>query len=140
MRVTRSRLRPFDVDGKARVRAKELADRWRQAGLTVDLVEYLGTATEPGGYTITARSSTSVMSCRCQIWRVHSWLLRRRSLWTITIGVRSAVQDPTAAQPAQQIHVAAAWDHDRAWEKVQAWIDEGKELPKTLDQALVSID
>ena len=84
--------------------------------------------------------STSVMSCRCQIWRVHSWLLRRRSLWTITIGVRSAVQDPTAAQPAQQIHVAAAWDHDRAWEKVQAWIDEGKELPKTLDQALVSID
>ena len=140
MRVTRSQLRPFDVDGKARVRAKELADRWRRAGLTVDLVEYLGTATEPGGYTITARSSTSVMSCRCQIWRVRSWLLRRRSLWTITVGVRSAVQDPTAAQPAQQVHFAAAWDDDRAWEKVQAWIDEGKELPKTLDQALVSID
>ena len=50
------------------------------------------------------------------------------------------MQDPTAAQPAQQIHFAAAWDDDRAWEKVQAWIDEGKELPKTLDQALVSID
>ena len=55
MRVTRSRLRPFDVDGKARVRAKELADRWRSAGLTVDLVEYLGTASEPGGYTITGQ-------------------------------------------------------------------------------------
>ncbi|MGD9512012.1 MAG: hypothetical protein AB7X49_26100, partial [Geminicoccaceae bacterium] len=96
MRVTRSRLRPFDVNGKARAHAKELADRWRRAGLTVDLVEYLGTAKEPGGYTITARSSTSVMSCRCQIWRVRSWLLRRRSLWTITVGVRSAVQDLTA--------------------------------------------
>lgn len=139
MRVTRSRLRPFDIDGKARGRAKELADQWRRAGLTVDLVEYLGTATEPGGYTITARSSTSVMSCRCQIWRVRSWLLRRRSLWTITVGVRSAVQDSTS-QPAQQAYFAAAWDHDRAWERVQAWIDEGKELPKTLDQALASID
>jgi hypothetical protein len=140
MRVTRSRLRPFDVDGKARARAKELADRWRRAGLTVDLVEYLGTAKEPGGYTITARSSTSVMSCRCQIWRIRSWLLRRRSLWTITVGVRSAVQDPTVAQPAQQSYVAAAWDHDRAWEKVQAWIDEGKELPKTVNDALDLID
>ena len=74
------------------------------------------------------------------IWRI----VHRDNLpWILDNGVHcksSAVQDPTAAQPAQQIHFAAAWDDDRAWEKVQAWIDEGKELPKTLDQALVSID
>lgn len=140
MRVTRSRLRPQDLNGKARAYAKEMADRWRRVGLEVDLVEYLGTSTEPGGYTISARSSSSVMSCRCQAWRVRRLIGRRRGLWTITVSVRAATQDQTAAPTPQQVVVVAAWEHDRAWEKVQGWIDEGTELPKSLDEALAAID
>ncbi|MFO1048573.1 MAG: hypothetical protein U1E52_11830 [Geminicoccaceae bacterium] len=117
-----------------------MADRWRRVGLEVDLVEYLGTSTEPGGYTISARSNSSVMSCRCQAWRVRRLLGRRRGLWTITVSVRPALQDPTAAPVPPQVVVVASWEHDRAWEKVQGWIDEGTELPRTLDGALASID
>lgn len=139
MRITRSRLRPHNLDGKSRHRAKDLADQWRAIGLTVDLVEYLGTAKEPGGYTVTAHSGTSVMSCRCQSWLARTWLWRRRPLWTITVTVRPATPDSIAAQPGQVV-VAAAWEHERAWDKVQAWIDQAHDLPKTFEAALASVD
>src|SRR5215213_9948729 len=68
MRINRRRLRPHALEAKARQEAKRLADDWQAAGLAVDLVEYFATATDTGGYGLTARSSTSVLSCRCQSW------------------------------------------------------------------------
>ena len=32
--------------------------------------------------------------------------------------------------------VAAAWEHERAWEMVQDWIDGAGPLPASLDKAL----
>ena len=122
--------------------AKRLADEWRGAGLSVDLVEYLGTATEPGGYAMTARSSNSVMSCRCQCWLARTWLWRRRPLWTVSVTVRAAAApeaDPGLAPPARPAGVAAGWDHERVWATVQDWIDQAGPLPATLDEALAAL-
>ena len=131
-------LRPHTTDARARNHAKRLAEEWRAAGLVVDLVEYIDTATDPGGYAVTARSSSSIMSCRCQSWVVRTALWRRRALWTISVSVRPAglEGDTALAPPAQPAGVAAAWEHERAWEMVQDWIDGAGPLPASLDKAL----
>ena len=90
-------LRPHTTDARAHNHAKRLAEEWRAAGLVVDLVEYVDTATDPGGYVVTARSSTSIMSCRCQSWVVRTALWRRRALWTISVSVRPAGVEGDAA-------------------------------------------
>ena len=134
-------LRPHASDARARNHAKRLAEEWRAAGLDVDLVEYVDTATDPGGYAVTARSSSSIMSCRCQCWRVRTALWRRRALWTIAVSVRPAgvAGEGTLTPPAQSAGVAAAWEHERAWETVQDWIDGAGSLPPTLDKALAAL-
>jgi hypothetical protein len=141
MRLTSSNLRPHTTDARARNHAKRLADEWRAAGLIVDLVEYVDTATDPGGYAVTARSSSSIMSCRCQSWLVRKLFRRRRPLWTISVSVRTASADGGSAMavPAQPAGVAAAWEHERAWEQVQDWIDGAGALPPTLERALASL-
>ena len=83
MRITRSRLRPHNLGWQVAAPGQGSGGPMAGVGLTVDLVEYLGTAKEPGGYTVTAHSGTSVMSCRCQSWLARTWLWRRRPLWTI---------------------------------------------------------
>ena len=128
----------------ARNHAKRLADSWREAGLAVDLVEYVDTSTEPGGYVLTGRSQTSVMSCRCQSWLYRRWLRRSRQLWTIVVAVRAGQGDAADIDgpmppPARQAGFAAAWDHEMAWAQVQDWIDGAAPLPATLDAALASL-
>ncbi len=97
--------------------------------------------TDPGGYGLTARSSTSIMSCRCQSWTAHRLLRRRRPLWTISVSVRAAGldADTALAPPAQHAGVVAAWDHERAWATVQDWIDGTGTLPKNFDEALAAL-
>lgn len=141
MRLKTKHLRPHATDARARNHAKRLAEEWRAAGLVVDLVEYVDTATDPGGYGLTARSSTSIMSCRSQSWVVRRLLRRPQPLWTISVSVRAAGldADTTLAPPAQPAGVAAAWEHERAWEIVQDWIDGAGTLPKTMDEALAGL-
>lgn len=141
MSLKSTSLRPHTTDARARHHAKRLADQWRAAGLVVDMVEYVDTPTDPGGYAVTARSSSSVMSCRCQSWLVRTRLWRRRPLWTIAVSVRAAgIEGDNAASPsAQPAGVVAAWDHGRAWEIVQDWIDGNGSLPPTLDKALAML-
>ena len=140
MRVKRSNMRPHVIDARARNVAQRLADQWRATGLAVDWVEYLGTDTEPGGYGLTARSSTSILSCRCQSWAVRSWRWRRRPLWTISVSVRAAAPEAEMrAAPAQPAGVVAAWEHEKAWDTVQNWIDGTGALPPTLSEALAAL-
>ena len=135
-------LRPHTTDARARNHAKRLAEEWRAAGLVVDLVEYVDTATDPGGYAVTARSSTSIMSCRCQSWVVRTALLASTRL-VDDLGERPrrrvSTRDTALAPPAQPAGVAAAWEHERAWETVQDWIDGAGPLPATLDEALAAL-
>jgi hypothetical protein len=141
MRLHSRNLRPHTTDARARNHAKRLAEEWRAAGLVVDLIEYVDTATDPGGYGLTARSRSSIMSCRCQSWVVRTLPWRRRALWTISVSVRAAGLDADSAlaPPAQPAGVAAAWDHERAWETVQDWIDGAGTLPPNLDAALATL-
>ena len=144
MRIDRRSLRPHTVDPLARGHAKRLADDWRAAGLEVDLVEYVDTATDPGGYVLTGRSHTSVMSCRCQSWLYRRWFWGGRQLWTIVVAVRTGQVDPTEiadplSAPARQAGFAAAWEHEQAWAQVQEWIDGAAPLPPTLDAALAAM-
>jgi hypothetical protein len=130
-------LRPHTIDAAARGHAKRLADQWRAAGLEVDLVEYLGTNAEAGGYTVTARSPSSVLSCRCQSWQARTWLLGRRPVWTVAVSMRGGPQG--AAGPLQEVGVAAAWEHQVVWDAVQKWIDGAGTLAPTLDEALAGL-
>jgi hypothetical protein len=92
MRIYRNRLRPLPADPKAYNHAKELAKSWRKTGLTVDLVEYYAMPgeSEPGGYVLTGRSNTTVISYRCQSWLYRRGFWGGRPLWTIEITVRLA--------------------------------------------------
>ncbi len=119
--------------------AKRLADQWRAAGLAVDVVEYLDTSAEAGGYTVTARSPTSILSCRCQSWLAGSWPWRRRPLWTIAVSVRPADGAGTPAGRMQEVGTAAAWEHQAAWDRVQNWIDGAGALAPSLDKALTGL-
>jgi hypothetical protein len=144
MRIERRSLRPHTVDPMARNHAKRLAESWRGAGLAVDLVEYVDTATEPGGYVLTARSQTSVMSCRCQSWLARRWLWGGRQLWTIVVAVRASQGEADSIDgplppPSRQAGFAADWDHERAWAQVQDWIDGAAPLASTLDAALAGL-
>jgi hypothetical protein len=141
MPISKRRLRPRAVDAKARHEAKRIAEDWQSAGLAVDLVEYFATGTETGGYGLTGRSSTSVLSCRCQSWLCRRWLRRARPLWTIVVSVRAGIDanDLALVPPARQAGVAAAWEHDRAWELVRGWIDGAGRLPATLEDALATL-
>jgi hypothetical protein len=142
MRVDSRHLKPHTVDAKARHYAGHLAEGWRAAGLAVDLVEYLATSTEPGGYVLTARSQTSVMSCRCQAWLHRRWPWGGRQLWTIAVTVRASVPDGEISgpvQPPQLAGVAAGWDHEQAWQMVLDWIDGASPLPATLREALAGL-
>jgi hypothetical protein len=142
MPISKRRLRPRAVDAKARHEAKRIAEDWQSAGLAVDLVEYFATATDTGGYGLTARSSTSVLSCRCQSWLYRRRLFgRARPLWTIAVSVRAGDHGADLAQapPARQAGFAAAWEHQRAWDQVQGWIDGAGTLPATLEDALERI-
>ena len=137
-------LRPHTVDPLARDHAKRLADDWRAAGLEVDLVEYVDTATEPGGYVLTGRSQTSVMSCRCQSWLYRRWLWGGRQLWTIVVAVRparatrrkSTGRCRAAGPPGGLCRGLGA---RAAWAQVQDWIDGAAPLPPTLDAALAAM-
>ena len=143
MRVDRRQLRPYTADPSVHNRAQQLADSWRETGLVVDLVEYMVSATDPGGYVLTGRSQSSVISCRCQVWLYRRWPWGGRSLWTIVVSVRAA--HPTAdvrgppPPPARQAGFAAAWEHDAAWEIVQGWIDGTAPLSPTLADALLTL-
>ena len=142
MPISKRRLRPRSLDAKASQEAKKIAEDWRSAGLAVDLVEYFATQTETGGYGLTGRSSTSVLSCRCQSWLCRRWLRRARPLWTIAVSVRAGIDAPGMAAlvpPARQAGVAAAWEHERAWELVRGWIDGAASLPATLEDALETL-
>ena len=143
MRVDRRRLRPHKASSGVRNRSLQLAEAWRQAGLAVDLVEYLNPASEPGGYVLTGRSATSVISCRCEAWLYRRSFWRARPLWTIAVAVRRAqpgAADMEAVPPeARQVGFAAAWEYDDAWEVVQAWIDGAAPLPPTLAEALADL-
>ena len=141
MPITKRRLRPRPVDSKAQQQAKRIADDWQSAGLAVDLVEYFATETETGGYGLTGRSSTSVLSCRCQSWLYRRWLRRARPLWTIAVSVRAGIDtaDQALFPAARQAGVAAAWEHERAWELVRSWIDGAGRLPATLEDALATL-
>ena len=141
MPITKRRLWPRPVEAKAQQEAKRIADDWQSAGLAVDLVEYFATETETGGYGLTGRSSTSVLSCRCQSWLCRRWLRKGRPLWTIAVSVRAGIDAPDQAHvpAARQAGVAAAWEHERAWELVRSWIDGAGRLPATLEDALATL-
>ena len=144
MRIYRNRLRPLPADPKAYNRAKELAKSWRKTGLTVDLVEYYAMPgeSEPGGYVLTGRSNTTVISYRCQSWLYRRGFWGGRPLWTIEITVRPAYPEADVGQPlpaAREAGFAAAWDPEGAWSLVQEWIDDGSPLPATLDAALAAM-
>lgn len=143
MRVDRRQLRPHRADATVSNRARDRAEQWRLAGLAVEMVEYLNPASEPGGYVLTGRSLTSVISCRCEIWLRRTLPWRGRVVWTIVVSVRSAhTQADIGAPPpppVRQAGFAAAWDHDAAWEIVQAWIDGVAPLPPTLADALAAL-
>jgi hypothetical protein len=139
MRVDRRRLKPHTIDAKARNYANHLAGSWRAAGLAVDMVEYLATRTDPGGYVLTARSQTSVMSCRCQSWLHRRWPWGGRPLWTIAVTVRAAHREAEISGPVpppQPAGVAAAWEHEQAWQVVLDWIDGASPLPAGAQEAL----
>jgi hypothetical protein len=135
MPLKRRHLRPHIIDSQARSYAKRLADQWRAAGLTVDMVEYLETSAEAGGYTLTARSAASILSCRCQSWVARTWPWRRRPLWTVAVSVRAG-----DGARLQEVGTTAAWEHQAAWDGVQKWIDGAGTLAPTLDKALVALD
>jgi hypothetical protein len=141
MRINRRSLRPHALEAKARQEAKRLAEEWQAAGLAVDMVEYFATATDAGGYGLTARSSTSVLSCRCESWLQRRLFRRGRPIWTIAVAVRAGDNGADLAQapPARQAGVVAALEHRRAWDQVQGWIDGGATLPATLDEALAAL-
>ena len=82
-----------------------------------------------------------MLSCRCQSWLCRRWLRRARPLWTIVVSVRAGVDanDLAPVPPARQAGVAAAWEHDRAWELVRGWIDGAGRLPATLEDALATL-
>jgi hypothetical protein len=137
MPLKRRQLRPHVLDAQARGHAKRLADQWRAAGLAVDVVEYLDTRAEAGGYTLTARSDASVLSCRCQSWVDGSWPWRRRSLWTIAVSARTATGEGARLQ---EVGTTAAWEHQAAWDGVQRWIDGAGTLAADLDVALAGLE
>ena len=144
MRIDRNRLKPHPVDVKAYNYAKEQAKSWRNTGLTVELVEYYAMPgeTAAGGYVLTGRSKTSVISCRCQSWLYRRGLWGGRPLWTIVVAIRLGAQEVDKGQvlpPARQAGFAAAWAQEAAWDIVQEWIDDGTPLPETLDAALAAI-
>ena len=144
MRIYRNRLRPLPADPKAYNHAKELAKSWRKTGLTVDLVEYYAMPgeSEPGGYVLTGRSNTTVISYRCQSWLYRRGFWGGRPLWTIEITVRPGYPEADVGQPlpaAREAGFAAAWDPEGAWSLVQEWIDDGSPLPATLDAALAAM-
>ena len=130
MPITKRRLRPRAVEARAQQQAKKIAEDWQSAGLAVDLVEYFATETETGGYGLTGRSSTSVLSCRCQSWLYRRWLRRARPLWTIAVSVRAGIDAGAQTQ---------IWEHERAWELVRSWIDGAGRLPATLEDALATL-
>jgi len=142
MRVDSRQLKAHTVDAKARHYAGHLAEGWRAAGLAVDLVEYLATSTEPGGYVLTARSQTSVMSCRCHSWLHRRWPWGGRQLWTIAVTVRANPPEGEISGPVpppQLAGVAAGWEHERAWQAVLDWIDGTSPLPASLREALAGL-
>ena len=140
MRLNSRSLRPHVINAEARIHAKRLVEQWRAAGLAVDIVEYLDTSADAGGYTVTARSATSVLSCRCQSWLARGWW-RRRPLWTIAVSVRGEAEDGEGAKrsPLRPVGTTAAWRHDVAWERIQDWLNGAATLPPTLDEALAAL-
>jgi hypothetical protein len=141
MRLEPRYLRPHSVDARARIHAHRIAEQWRDAGLMVDEVEYLRTSSDPGGYTLTVHSEASTMSCRCESWRVRRSLWHAHPLWTITVSVRdlAGMADGGVPPPARPVGVAAAWEHERAWDRVGEWIDGSGSLPATLEDALAEL-
>ena len=137
MALKRRQLRPNTIDARARGHANRLAEQWRAAGFEVDLVEYLDTRAEAGGYTVTAHSASSVLSCRCQSWTVRRWLMGRRPVWTVSVSMRGGAEG--AAGSLREVGATAAWEHQAAWDLVQKWIDGEGTLAPTLDEALATL-
>ena len=134
MAIARRQLRPHRIDAQVRSHAKRLADQWRAAGFDVDIVEYLQTSSEAGGYTLTAQGPSAVLSCRCQSWAVGMWPWLRRPLWTIAVSVRTGDN-----VRLQEVGTSAGWDHQAAWDRVQKWIDGEDALPASLEDALAAL-
>jgi hypothetical protein len=137
------RLQPDTLEPRAITQAQRLAQSWRAAGLEVDLVEYMPSPAEPGGYVMTARSPSSTMICHCRRWRYRPRFWTSRSLWTITISLRRVQETAEGGMPtlgpAQEIGVAAAFEHEQAWRAVQDWIDGTASLHPNLEEALAAI-
>lgn len=131
-----------EFDPKAFRHAMGVAERWRESGLTVDLVEYMPKAGEPPGYVVSAASGTTMMVLRAQRWCLRRWLQRKRSVWVMSISVRH--RDPLAGGegawlPSREVGVVAALDQEGLWEQVEAWIAGRLRPHASLEEALRSL-
>jgi hypothetical protein len=134
---------PFDP-GAFR-HALAVAERWRESGLAVELVEYMPLGGEPQGYVVSAASGTTMMVLRSQRWCQRRWF-RKRQVWAMTISVRH--RDPAAVAgsdadaiwlPGREVGVVAALDQDRLWEQVEEWIAGRLRPCATLEEALATL-
>lgn len=97
------------------------AQAWRRTGLLVDVTDLMP---PPGGshaYVLTARSATTVMVLRCEIWRQRRLFRGARKVWTIQISVRQRDAGPEEAN--RDIGAVAALDQQELWDQIEAWID-----------------
>ncbi|MEK0083606.1 hypothetical protein [Benzoatithermus flavus] len=144
MRIRAGRLIAEEFDPRAFRYAMSVAERWRESGLTVELVEYMPLGGEPQGYVISAASGTTMMVLRSQRWCQRRWFRRKRLVWTMSIAVRH--RDPAAVNgsdsawlPAREVGVVAALDQERLWEQVEDWIAGRLRPYSSVEEALRSL-
>jgi hypothetical protein len=143
MGIRSVRLTAEGFDPHAFRHAMGVAERWRESGLAVDLVEYMPLAGEPQGYVISAASDTTMMVLRSQRWCQRRWLRRKRPVWTMSIAVRH--RDPVASNgtaawlPSREVGLIAALDQEGLWEQVEDWIAGHLRPYATLAEALAGL-
>jgi len=137
--IGRWRLRARHLDVLARGYAESLSAQWRASGLEVSLIECISATGEPERLVLTARSALAVLICNCQSWLYGPpWF--GRPFWTVRVSVRrlDRVLDGGGTAP-RVLGVAAAADHQQAWQSVLDWIEGRGSLHADLSVGLAAV-
>ncbi len=139
MSIGRWRLRSRQLDLPARGYAERLSAQWRVTGLEVSLIECISATGEPERLVLTARSASAVLICSCRAW-LYGPPWSGRPLWTVRVSVRrlDRALDGGGTVP-RVLGVAAAADHEQAWQSVLDWIEGRGSLHANLEAGLAAV-
>lgn len=128
-------LQPRPPGARWREYIDPLADQWRSQGLAVEVTGSPAGSDTAIPYIVKARDPSIRLTFTCAAWRAPHGRSPGLELWSVTVSAWLSGERAPGPEPVHLSGVAAALDHDTAWQQVLDWMDGRGSLHADLEEA-----